>query len=92
MHTGLLQVAETPAQLAAVMGHEVAHVLADHNNERLTQPLGIKAALLVVGLLGEADFIGLTVMAYPVTPKHDAAIAWALRAVDGEIQEGINAA
>ncbi|WP_404463160.1 M48 family metallopeptidase [Vreelandella aquamarina] len=56
VHSGLLQVAETPAQLAAVMGHEVAHVLADHGNERLTQQLGIKAVLLVVGLLGEGEF------------------------------------
>ncbi|MCP1319650.1 M48 family metallopeptidase, partial [Halomonas sp. 707B3] len=39
-----------------VMGHEVAHVLADHGNERLTQQLGIKAVLLVVGLLGEGEF------------------------------------
>lgn len=30
VHTGLLRVAETPAQLAAVIGHEVGHVLADH--------------------------------------------------------------
>ena len=56
VHSGLLRVAETPAQLAAVMGHEVAHVLADHGNERLTQELGIKAVLLVVGLLGEGEF------------------------------------
>ena len=52
VHSGLLRVAETPAQLAAVIGHEVGHVLADHGNERLTQQLGIKAVLLVVGLLG----------------------------------------
>jgi len=56
VHSGLLRVAETPAQLAAVMGHEVAHVLADHGNERLTQQLGIKAVLLMVGLLGEGEF------------------------------------
>lgn len=56
VHSGLLQVAETPAQLAAVMGHEVAHVLANHGNERLTQQLGIKAVFLVVGLLGEGEF------------------------------------
>ncbi|MCW4148188.1 M48 family metallopeptidase [Halomonas sp. 18H] len=55
VHTGLLRVAETPAQLAAVIGHEVGHVLADHGNERLTQQLGIKAGLLVVGLLGEGE-------------------------------------
>ena len=55
VHTGLLRVAESPAQLAAVIGHEISHVLADHGNERMTQQLGIKAALLVVGLLGEGD-------------------------------------
>ncbi|MCH4813704.1 M48 family metallopeptidase [Vreelandella neptunia] len=55
VHTGLLQVADTPDQLAAVIGHEVGHVLADHGNERLTQQLGIKAGMLVVGLLGEGD-------------------------------------
>lgn len=56
VHSGLLRVAQIPAQLAAVMGHEVAHVLADHGNERLTQELGIKAVLVVVGLLGEGEF------------------------------------
>ncbi|MBB3192351.1 M48 family metallopeptidase [Halomonas cerina] len=55
VHTGLLRVAETPAQLAAVIGHEVGHVLADHGNERLTQQLGIKAVLLVVGLFSEGE-------------------------------------
>ena len=55
VHTGLLQVAETPAQLAAVMGHEVAHVLADHGNERLTQELGLQAGMLLVGLFTESE-------------------------------------
>lgn len=55
VHAGLLRVAQTPAQLAAVIGHEVGHVLADHGNERLTQQLGIKAVLLVVGLFGEGE-------------------------------------
>ncbi|MEQ6916476.1 M48 family metallopeptidase [Halomonas aquatica] len=55
VHKGLLRVAETPAQLAAVIGHEVGHVLADHGNERFTQQLGIKAVLLVVGLFSEGE-------------------------------------
>ncbi|MGP8288716.1 M48 family metallopeptidase [Vreelandella zhanjiangensis] len=55
VHSGLLDVAETPAQLAAVIGHEVSHVLADHGNERLTQQLGIKAVLMLVGVMGEGD-------------------------------------
>ncbi|MDZ7852346.1 MAG: M48 family metallopeptidase [Halomonas sp.] len=62
VHTGLLRVAENPAQLAAVIGHEVGHVLADHGNERLTQQLGIKAVLLLVGLLGEGELGGQQLM------------------------------
>lgn len=55
IHTGMLTVAETPSQLAAIVGHEVAHVLADHGNERLTQSLGIEAALYLVGLFSEGE-------------------------------------
>ncbi|MGQ0333455.1 M48 family metallopeptidase [Halomonas elongata] len=55
VHAGLLRVAESPSQLATVIGHEIGHVLADHGNERMTQQLGIKAALLLVGLLGEGE-------------------------------------
>lgn len=35
--TGLLKVAKNQDQLATVIGHEVAHVLANHSNERLSQ-------------------------------------------------------
>ena len=45
VNQGLLDVASSNAQLATVIGHEVAHVLARHGNERLTQELGIKAIL-----------------------------------------------
>lgn len=53
IHTGMLELAGTPAQLAAVVAHEVGHVLADHGNERLTQQLGVRAVLFVVRLFGE---------------------------------------
>ncbi|MBK8398085.1 MAG: M48 family metallopeptidase [Leptospiraceae bacterium] len=36
VHTGILPVAKTSGQLAAVMGHEVAHVLARHGAERMS--------------------------------------------------------
>jgi predicted Zn-dependent protease len=32
---GMLQVADTPARLAAVIGHEIGHVRADHPQERM---------------------------------------------------------
>ncbi|MBQ4846929.1 M48 family metallopeptidase [Pseudoalteromonas sp. MMG005] len=37
VHTGLLKVAKNQHQLAAVMGHEVGHVIAEHSNERVSQ-------------------------------------------------------
>jgi len=39
VHSGMLEVATTPGQLAAVLGHEVAHVLLDHGNERMSQAM-----------------------------------------------------
>ena len=55
VHTGMVELAGSPGQLAAVIGHEVGHVLADHGNERLTQELGITAALYLVGLFSEGE-------------------------------------
>jgi predicted Zn-dependent protease len=36
VHTGLLKIAKNQDQLATVLGHEVAHVLAHHSNERVS--------------------------------------------------------
>ncbi len=37
IYTGILKVAETQHQLAAIIGHEVGHVIAEHGNERMSQ-------------------------------------------------------
>lgn len=37
VHTGMLDIATTAGQLAAVVGHEIGHVLLRHGNERLSQ-------------------------------------------------------
>lgn len=42
VHTGLLPVAKTSAQLATVLGHEVGHVIARHSNERVSEALGLQ--------------------------------------------------
>ena len=47
VHTGILKIAKNQDQLATVLGHEVAHVLAQHANERVSQQL-------VTGVLMEA--------------------------------------
>ncbi|MGQ8364829.1 M48 family metallopeptidase [Glaciecola sp. 1036] len=37
VYTGLLEIATTQAEIAAVIGHEVGHVIAQHGNERMSQ-------------------------------------------------------
>ena len=37
VYTGLLNVAKNHHQLAAVIGHEIGHVIAQHGNERMSQ-------------------------------------------------------
>lgn len=49
VHTGLLKVAKNQDQLATVIGHEVAHVLADHSKERVSEQMAAQGGLSVVG-------------------------------------------
>lgn len=46
--TGLLKVAQTQDQLAAVIGHEVAHVIAGHSAERVSESMAAELGLSVV--------------------------------------------
>ncbi len=39
VHTGILPVTQDETGLAVVMGHEIAHVIAQHGNERMSQQL-----------------------------------------------------
>jgi predicted Zn-dependent protease len=43
VYTGLLPVTQNEAALAAVMGHEVAHALLQHGNQRMSQQMGASA-------------------------------------------------
>jgi len=51
VHTGLLKIAKNQDQLAAVIGHEVAHVLSHHGNERMSQQTFAQTGMNVVGLV-----------------------------------------
>lgn len=51
VHTGILKVARTADQLAAVLGHEVGHVIARHGAERVSQSVAAQSGLMVVDAL-----------------------------------------
>jgi len=55
VHSGILEVARTPGQLAAILGHEIAHVLASHGNERMSQLLAAQAGLLAASAMTDSS-------------------------------------
>ncbi len=55
VYTGLLKVAESQHQLATVLGHEVAHVLADHGNARVSANYAAQAGITLATIIGVAS-------------------------------------
>lgn len=53
IHTGMIRLVKNQDQLAAVIGHEIGHVLARHGNERMSQAtltqVGLSAAQVALG-------------------------------------------
>lgn len=50
VHTGMLPVAKSAAQLAAVIGHEVGHVIAKHGAERVSEGLLAQGVTTAAGI------------------------------------------
>lgn len=84
VYTGLLPVVENDRALAVVMGHEIAHALAKHGNERLSQSTlqqlgGVALSVAVAGesqaaqeMLLDAYGIGTTLGGIlPFSRKHE---------------------
>ncbi len=56
VYTGLLKYAKNQDQVAAVMGHEVAHVIAKHGNERISSQTAMQTGMSIAAvLLGASD-------------------------------------
>jgi len=55
IYTGMIDFAKDQDQIAAIIGHEIAHVIADHGNERLSQQLVIQAGMQVADVIIEGD-------------------------------------
>ncbi|WGV98113.1 M48 family metallopeptidase [Vibrio sp. YMD68] len=70
VYTGLLNVAINQDQLATVIGHEIAHVLADHSNERLSQSqlanVGMQVTSVALGASEYAEYQSMTMAALGV--------------------------
>jgi predicted Zn-dependent protease len=70
VYTGLLPVTQDEQSLAVVMGHEIAHAIAQHGNQRMSSGLAIQlgGALLSVALSQNAQLTQqLFAQAYGVT-------------------------
>lgn len=51
VYTGLLPVTQNETALAVVMGHEIAHAIARHGNERMSQGLAVQAGGAVLSTM-----------------------------------------
>lgn len=66
--TGLLNVATTQDQVAAVVGHEVAHVLARHSAERASANIPAQVGGMVASVYGVGQLYGMGVNALFLLP------------------------
>lgn len=51
VYTGILPVTQDEAGLAVVMGHEIAHAIARHGNERMSQGMAVQGAGMTLEVL-----------------------------------------
>lgn len=59
VYTGILKYATNQDQLAAIMGHELAHVLAEHGNERVSNNMAAEAGVAIAAVvLGSSELSG----------------------------------
>ncbi|MCB1189524.1 MAG: M48 family metallopeptidase [Leptospiraceae bacterium] len=57
VHTGILPIAKTKGQLAAVIGHEVGHVIARHGAERISDQMIEEKGIAVIGSVTESKTV-----------------------------------
>lgn len=55
VHTGLFTVAKNQHQMATVIGHEIAHVQANHGNERVSQQFAVEQGMALISALANVQ-------------------------------------
>jgi len=58
VNTGIFGVARNQDQLAAVLAHEIGHVVDNHHNERITRQMGASGAVQLLGALAAGTRFG----------------------------------
>ncbi|HEY5970423.1 MAG TPA: M48 family metallopeptidase [Pseudoxanthomonas sp.] len=56
VNTGIFTVAKNQDQLAAVLAHEIGHVVEHHHDERITRQMGASGAVQLLGALAGAKY------------------------------------
>lgn len=56
VNSGIFTVAKNQDQLAAVLGHEIGHVISRHHEERLTRQINTQTGLGLIGALAGAAY------------------------------------
>ncbi len=56
VYTGIFDVARNQDQLAAVVGHEIGHVIERHHDERVTRQMGASGVVQLLGVLAGAKY------------------------------------
>jgi len=62
VYTGMLNVVQNQDQLAAVLGHEVSHVVAGHANERMSDAYLTDTAMQLAGSSGRLGQMGMAAL------------------------------
>lgn len=58
VNTGIFKVAQNQDQLAAVLAHEIGHVVERHHDERITRQMGASGAVQLLGALAGGTRFG----------------------------------
>lgn len=56
VNTGLFTVAKNQEQLAAVLAHEIGHVVENHHDERITRQMGASSLVQLAGIAAGAKY------------------------------------
>lgn len=83
VYSGIMDVAKNEAGLAVIMGHEIAHAIARHGNERMSQQIAIQSGGVALNvmmvekpdltrqLFGQAYGVGSTLGALAYSRNHE---------------------